>query len=218
MNWDQTAINLVPSSPLTMETKGKKRVEIAGLHDKRQITAVFCGTVEHHFLPLQLIYGGKTQCCHPVYDFPDNWCITNCENHWSNEETMIEYIQGIIVPNVEGVRQMLGKNDQAALAIFDNFRGQLTENAVEELEHYNIQSVLVPANCMVRPQPMDLSVNKSAKAFMRSQFTMWYAEEMLLLHQGAKSKDQQHQPCHQTEDDNRNDEVKYIETDEDEQN
>ena len=31
MNWDQTAINLVPSSPWTMETKGKKRVEIAGL-------------------------------------------------------------------------------------------------------------------------------------------------------------------------------------------
>ena len=51
---------------------------------------------------------------------------------------MIEYIQGIIVPYVEGVRQMLGKNDQAVLAIFDNFRGQLTENVVEELKHHNI--------------------------------------------------------------------------------
>ena len=63
---------------------------------------------------------------------------------------------------------------------------------------------------------MDLSVNKSAKSFMRSQFTMWYAEEILLLHQGAKSNNQQHQPCQQTEDDNRNNEVEYIETDEDE--
>lgn len=152
-----------------------------------------------------------------MYDFPDDWCVTHSENHWSNEVTMIQYIQGIIVPYVEGVRQMLGKNEQAALAIFDNFRGQLTENVVEELEHHNIQSVLVPANCTDRLQPMDLSVNKSAKAFMRSQFTMWYAEEMLLLHQGAKSNNQQQQPCQQTEDDDRNDEVEYSETDEDEQ-
>ena len=130
---------------------------------------------------------------------------------------MIEYIQGIIVPYVEGVQQMLDKNDQAALAIFDNFWGQLTENVVEELERHNIQSVLVPANCTDRLQPMDLSVLKSAKAFMRSQFTMWYAEEMLLLHQGAKSNNRQHQPCQQTEDDDWNDEVEYIETDEDEQ-
>lgn len=111
---------------------------------------------------------------------------------------------------------MLGKNDQVALAIFDNFRGQLTENVVEELEHHNIQSMFVPANCTDRLQPMDLSVNKSAKAFMRSQLTMWYAEEMLLLHQGAKNNDQQHQPCQQTEDDDRN-EVEHSETDEDEQ-
>ena len=32
-----------------METKGKKRVEIAGLDDKRQITAVFYGTLEGHY-------------------------------------------------------------------------------------------------------------------------------------------------------------------------
>ena len=86
MNWDQTAINLVPSSPWTKETKGKKRVEINGLNDKQQITAVFCGTMEGHFLPLQLIYGGKTQRCHLVYDFPDDWCVTHNDNHWSNKE------------------------------------------------------------------------------------------------------------------------------------
>ena len=107
-----------------------------------------------------MIYGGKTQCCHHVYDFPDNWRVTHSENHWSNEETMIEYIQGIIVPYVEGVRLMLGKNDRTALAIFNNFRGYLTENVVEELEYHNIQPVFVPANCTDRLQPMDLSVNK----------------------------------------------------------
>ena len=39
----------------------------------------------------------------------------------------------------------------------------------------------------------------------------------MYVHQGAKSNNQQHQPCQQTKDDDRNDEVNYIETDEDEQ-
>ena len=39
-----------------METRGAKRDEIAGLNDKRQITAVFCGTLTGTFLPVQLVY------------------------------------------------------------------------------------------------------------------------------------------------------------------
>ena len=42
INWDQTGISIVPGSSWTMELKGSKRVEIAGISDKRQITAVLC--------------------------------------------------------------------------------------------------------------------------------------------------------------------------------
>ena len=65
LNWDQTGIHLVPASMWTMDREGSKRVEIAGANDKRQITAVFCGTLTGDFLPLQLIYKGKTPRCHP---------------------------------------------------------------------------------------------------------------------------------------------------------
>ena len=41
LNWDQTGIKLVPSSVWMMERQGEKRVEMV---NKRQITAVFCGT------------------------------------------------------------------------------------------------------------------------------------------------------------------------------
>ena len=44
-NWDQTGISIVPGSSSTMEAKGTKRVEIAGMGDKRQITAVLCGVM-----------------------------------------------------------------------------------------------------------------------------------------------------------------------------
>ena len=39
--------------------RGSKRVEIAGLQDKRQITAVFAGSLIGNFLPIQLVYQEK---------------------------------------------------------------------------------------------------------------------------------------------------------------
>ena len=42
INWDQTGIHYVPVSSYTMEKEGAKRVELVGIDDKRQITAVFC--------------------------------------------------------------------------------------------------------------------------------------------------------------------------------
>ena len=42
LNWDQTRIQLVPSSSYTMDKQGvKKQVEMVGVNNKRQITAIF---------------------------------------------------------------------------------------------------------------------------------------------------------------------------------
>ena len=70
INWDQTGICFVSSSSWTMEEKGVKRVEVVRQSDKQQITAVFAGVILGDFLPLQLVYKGKTSRCHPNYEFP----------------------------------------------------------------------------------------------------------------------------------------------------
>ena len=59
LNWDQTGLNIVPSSSWTMAQKGSKRVELTRMNDKRLITAVFCGSLSGDFLPIQLVYKGK---------------------------------------------------------------------------------------------------------------------------------------------------------------
>ena len=59
VNWDQTAIKYVPVSEWTMEKVGSKHVEISGLQDKRQITAVFAGSLSGEFLSIQLVYQGN---------------------------------------------------------------------------------------------------------------------------------------------------------------
>ena len=108
-NWDQTALNIVPGSVWTLEKQGTKRVEIAGTDDKRQVTAVICGTVSGKFLPFQVIYTGTTPKCLPKNgnNVPKDWHLTMTHNHWSNEEKMKEYLQLIIIPYVEQTRRAL---------------------------------------------------------------------------------------------------------------
>ncbi len=65
-----------------MEEKGCKRIELVGIDDKRQITAVICGSLTGELLPFQLIYTGTTRACLPkVSGIPDDWHVTCTPNH-----------------------------------------------------------------------------------------------------------------------------------------
>ena len=98
LNWDQTGLNIVPSSAWIMEQKGATQVELTGLNNKHQITAVFCGSLAVDFLPIQLVYQGKIPRCHPHYKFPDDWHVTYSPNHWSTEESTRDYLNEIFFP------------------------------------------------------------------------------------------------------------------------
>ena len=164
LNWDQTGIKIVPSSTWTMDVQGSKRVEAVGVNDKRLITALFCGSLIGDFLPIQVIYRGTTNRCHPRYQFPSDWDITHSPKHWANEKTTVQYIKNIIVPYVAARCASFGEDTQA-LVIMDNFKGQITSAINKLLEANNIHGVLLPPNTTDSLQPMDVSVNKPAKDF-----------------------------------------------------
>lgn len=188
MNWDQTGIKLVPCSSWTMDERGVKRVEMVGANDKRQITAVLCGTILGDFLPVQLVYKGKTDRCHPHFQFPADWHIAHSPNHWSTEGTMLQYIDHIIVPYVTSVRDRLGV-DSAALVVIDNFKGQVTGAISELLQDNNIHVCLLPPNTTDLLQPMDIAVNKPVKAYLKNQFEAWYSEQVMKQLDAARDMD-----------------------------
>ena len=177
VNWDQTGIHYVPVSDWMMERTGAKRVAIAGANDTRQIAAVFAGSMNGKFLPPQLIYQDKTpKCLPPLDDVPSNWDITFTENHWANEMTVMRYLEKILSPYFEAKRAELQLSiDYHCLVIFDRFRGQCTSRITSMLKKRHIYIVIVPANCTDQLQPLDVSVNKAVKAFLRNQFQDWYA-------------------------------------------
>ena len=178
LNWDQTAVKIIPSSTWTMEQRGSKRIDVAGANDKRAITVVFCGSLVGDFLPLQVIFKGKTPRCHPRFHFPSDWDITHSPRHWSNESTTLQYIDNILVLYVQRRREDYGE-ETAAVVIMDNFKGQITQSVTSRLESNNIHTCLLPANTTDRLQPMDLSVNKSAKSFLKQCFEQWYSDQVI---------------------------------------
>ena len=84
-------------------------------------------------------------------NFPAGWDITFTENHWSNEETTRRYITNILLPYLDQTKKELKLDaDHHALLIFDNFKGQCTENMLTFLDSNNVNVVLIPPNCTDR--------------------------------------------------------------------
>ena len=177
LNWDQTGIWIVPSFTWTMDREGVSRIEMVGAKDKRQITAVFC-TLQGDFLPVQLIYQGKTNRCHPKFRFPPGWHITHAPKHWSTEQTMVQYVHNIILPYVKLIRELKQNDSASALVIMDNFKSQVTDAIHILLEENNIFVALLPTNTADLLQPLDIAVNKPAKNYLRQQFQDWYSKQI----------------------------------------
>ena len=85
INFDQTPLSYVYSLNHTLHFKGGKSVPVVVKGKSKQITGTFSCTKSGIFLPMQLIYQGNTNCCHPTgIEFPEGFNITHTKNHWSN--------------------------------------------------------------------------------------------------------------------------------------
>ena len=109
LNFDQTPLSYISVGKHTLEVRGTKTVPVAGKGDKRQITGTFTISKAGDFLPMQLIYEGKTEQCHPRgVEFPDGFNVTHTPNHWSNEDKVVELLEKVILPYVKNTRENLG--------------------------------------------------------------------------------------------------------------
>ena len=143
-----------------MAKRGDKSVSIKGLSDKRNIILTFVVTLAGDFIPLQIVYAGKTKRCHPNFQFPSGFCIFQNPKHWSNEEETMKLIDKIIIPYIVKKRSELNlPATQKALVIWDVFKGQVTEKVLEKLKSVDCEFVAVPANMTHFFQPLNLTVN-----------------------------------------------------------
>ena len=98
LNLDQTPLSYVFPWKYTFNPKGAKTVSIKGIDDKRQIASTFSVSMTGKFLPIQLIYEGKTPKCLPRFDFPADFNVFFPDNHWSNTGKSIELFEKVTFP------------------------------------------------------------------------------------------------------------------------
>lgn len=133
------------------------------------------GAVTGDFISAQLIYKGLTSACHPQYDFPLAWHITQSPNHWANHQTQLDYTAKVLLPHIRRTKKRLGlPESQKALCIFHVFRGQMGEEFIVDLKSNGICIVYIPPSCTDRLQPMDLTVQKVVKDKLKERFQKWF--------------------------------------------
>ena len=120
---------------------------------------------------MQLIYMGKTSQSFLKMTFPDGFSLSANGKHFSNTNESIKYLKEIVIPYVEQKRNERDQTDQAALLIWDVFRGQKTEPVLEVLRKTNIITEYIPNNMTNYYQPLDCTTNKWAKEFMKNKFS-----------------------------------------------
>ena len=174
-----------------MAQGGSKQVSVVRVEDKRDITLVLAITASGTLLPPQVIYQGKTPGppqviyqgktpgCHAKVNFPEKWHITHSENHWSNEKTMLEYLEKVILPCVSSTRIELDlPDDQPALVLLDVFVAHRCQSVLEKLKCNNIHQVFISSGCTGEIQPLDVGINDQFKGLLKQEFSRWYAIEV----------------------------------------
>lgn len=143
LNSDQTPSSYVSVGKSTMAVKGSTTVPIEGLTDKWNITLNFVISLSGKFLPIQIIYSGKTTACqHCGVTFPRGFSVTQNPKHWSNEQETLKLIDEIIKPYiVKKGEELKLQETQPALLIWDVFKGQMTSTIKEKLKSLHIELV-----------------------------------------------------------------------------
>ena len=174
MNFDQTSLKYAPVSNSTLAKKGSKHIPITVGAFKESITATFGITYSGNFLPMQLVYKGKTQRGFPRGNFPSSFSLSANSKHFSNTQESLKLLDEIIIPYVEKKREVLNLDkNQPTLLIIDVFSGQVTKPVIDKMTE-NIKLVKVPANMTRLFQPLYLTIIGAAKAYMKKRFIEWY--------------------------------------------
>ena len=82
INLDQTQPYLVPCKKFTIATKSSTNVAIHGCDNMRTIIATFIIILVGEFLPIQLVYGGKTLQSLPRHQSPNSSLLSVNEKRY----------------------------------------------------------------------------------------------------------------------------------------
>ena len=145
--------------------------------NKRQIAAIFVVSATGSFLPVQLIYRGKSKRWLPKSHSPPI------------SMSHLPQIIGLILKSVKIYskklsfhicppkrRSLAARNTSAPWLLW--MLSKVNEEMKRLCAKNNCELVIVPHNLTNKFQPLDISINQSAKKFISNKFNAWYADRV----------------------------------------
>ena len=69
-------------------------------------------------------------------------------------------------------------DEQMSLIIMDTFKGQDSNEVSKLCRKHNCVLIIVLHNLTNKFQPLDITVNKPAKSFIKGKYNIWYTEQV----------------------------------------
>ena len=160
-----------------MAETNSKHVAKKGGSDKWGMTLTLAETLDGSALPFQLIYQGKTARSLPATNFPEGFCLSYNEKHWSNEKETLRLINDVLHSYIQRTKAKLSLDENArTVLIWYALKAQSSKLVEERLKELNIISVMVPKIMTHLLQPLDLSTNGAVKNMEKRAFSEYYTD------------------------------------------
>lgn len=169
-NADETPVFFDMPSAYTVNEVGAREVRVKTTgYEKQRVTVMLCITADGRKLPPYIILKRKNM---PKNEpFPGDVIVRVHEKGWMTAELMSDWIEvvwqrrpGAMLGGPSGTRSML---------LLDAFRGHLTPEVKRRLQKSNCDLVVIPGGMTPVLQPLDVSVNKPFKAYLRQEYEEW---------------------------------------------
>ena len=136
--------------------------------EKNRITAVLCCTAAGKLLPPFVIFKGKTLRPLKNVKIPGGVVCTTQEKAWMDENGMIKWIEKVWSPYV---------SSKPALLSLDTFSAHFTKKVMDAFAKCNTTLLAIPGGCTSVLQPLDISINKPFKSYLRQLWCQHMVDE-----------------------------------------
>ena len=160
-NMDETPLYLDTIPRKTVSRRGAKTVHVrTTCSEKNRITVTLCCTAAGKMLPPFTVFKGKTMRPLKNVTIPSGVYATTQTKAWMDEDRMLEWVRKVWCPYVQG---------KPALLALDTFSAHLTDKGTKLL--------VIPGGCTSVLQPLDISINKPFKGYVRQLWCQYMVDE-----------------------------------------
>lgn len=163
-NMDETPMQFDMVGNTTIDVKGSKTVSVRSTgHEKSHFTVVLSCLANGIKLKPMVIFKRKKM---PKEKLPSGVLVHVQEKGWMDENGVNLWIREIWDKRPGGF-------NKRSLLVWDSFRGHLVDRVKKNLQDGRTETAVIPGGCTSILQPLDVSLNKPFKTYLRESWNDW---------------------------------------------